>query len=77
MRDSLCIVATKVARDEISYPQSGVGSGGIRSQDLEALSLWGPLYHIHKPQEFNTHHGPVEPENETTQVAGCIQGLRL
>ena len=51
------------------------GGSGVLPQDLEILSIWGPLYRLHGSQEFAISYRLAEPEYEATQVAGRGQVL--
>ena len=45
-----------------------LGGCGVHPQDLATLPLWGPLYHLHGPQEFEVPHGSANSEHEAASV---------
>nr|GEU85405.1 putative reverse transcriptase domain-containing protein [Tanacetum cinerariifolium] len=44
-------------------------SSSVRSEDLEALSIWNKVYRVHEPQKLTTHLRPEGIEYETTPLA--------
>ena len=73
--DRVRIEAAEASRGKVSHPRSRVGGCGVRPQDLAPLSVWGSVYDIHGPQEFEVFDGSAKPEHVSEEMVGCSKGL--
>ncbi|KAJ9535922.1 LOW QUALITY PROTEIN: hypothetical protein OSB04_un000910 [Centaurea solstitialis] len=65
------------ASRKLPNPRLGVGCGGVRTQVMATLLVWGSLYHLYRSQESPLFYGLAKPQHEAAEVARGGKGLRL
>ena len=74
---SLHVKTTKEPRAKLHYARSWVGSGGVRSKNLETLPVRYQMHYIHRSQNPTSHTQLDGTQYEATMMSWAVERLRV